>query len=134
MKKLVIRIATIAAAFLLGVAGMSYFLMAGNTDSTAEMTGATLPLIYMERQGRNLNLLHGYTKSMDAATIRDAVYPLPSDRTVSFRVEYPDAKVQNVYYEVRSVDTSRLIEDGEIKDYSRSGRTLTESEAEGSAG
>lgn len=80
MKKLVIRIATIAAAFLLGVAGMSYFLMAGNTDSTAEMTGATLPLIYMERQGRNLNLLHGYTKSMDAATIRDAVYPLPSDR------------------------------------------------------
>lgn len=125
MKKLVIRIATIAAAFLLGVAGMSYFLMAGNTDSTAEMTGATLPLIYMERQGRNLNLLHGYTKSMDAATIRDAVYPLPSDRTVSFRVEYPDAKVQNVYYEVRSVDTSRLIEDGEIKDYSRSGRTLT---------
>ena len=45
MKKLVIRIATIAAAFLLGVAGMSYFLMTGNTDSTAEMAEATLPLI-----------------------------------------------------------------------------------------
>ena len=27
--------------------------------------------------------------------------------------------------QVRSIDTSRLIEDGEIKDYSRSGRTLT---------
>lgn len=68
MKKLVIRIATIAAAFLLGVAGMSYFLMAGNTDSTAEMAGSTLPLIYMEQNGRDLNLLHGYTKSMDAAS------------------------------------------------------------------
>ena len=125
MKKLVIRIATIAAAFLLGVAGMSYFLMAGNTDSTAEMAGATLPLIYMEQNGRDLNLLHGYTKSMDAASIRDAVYLLPQDRTVSFRVEYPDAKVQKVYYELRSVDTTRLIEDGELTDYSREGRMLT---------
>ena len=124
MKKLVIRIVTIVAAFLLGVAGMSYFLMAGNTDSTAAMAGATLPLVYMERDGRDLNLLHGYTRSMDAATVRDAVFPLPQDRTVTFRVEYPDAKVQNVYYEVRSTDTTRLIEDGEITDYSRSGKTL----------
>ena len=124
MKKLVIRIATIVAAFFLGVAGMSYFLMAGNTDSTAEMADATLPLIYMEREGRELNLLHGYTKSMDGATIRDAVYPLPTDRIVDFRVEYPDAKVQKISYEVRSADTTRLVEDGEITDYSRSGRTL----------
>ncbi len=124
MKKLMLRIASIAAAFLLGMAGMSYFLMAGNTDSTAEMDSATLPLVYMKLENRDLNLLHGYTKSMDAATMRDAVYPLPEDRTVSFRVEYPDAKVQELRYEVRSIDTSRLIEDGEITDYSRSGRTL----------
>ncbi len=124
MKKLVIRIASIAAAFLLGIAGMSYFLMAGNTDSTAEMDSATLPYIYMELEGCDLNLLHGYTKSMDAATLRDAVYPLPEDRTVTFRVEYPDAKVQKIEYEVRSIDTSRLIENGEITDYSRSGKTL----------
>ncbi len=125
MKKLVIRIATIAAAFLLGVAGMSYFLMAGNTDSTAEMAEATLPLIYMEQNGRDLNLLHGYTQSMDAASVRDAVYPLPQDRTVSFRVEFPDTKVQKIYYELRSIDTIRLIEDGELTDYSREGRAMT---------
>ena len=96
MKKLVIRIATITAAFLLGVAGMSYFLMAGNTDSTAEMAGATLPLIYMEQNGRDLNLLHGYTKSMDAASIRDAVYLLPQDRTVSVSYTHLDVyKRQN---------------------------------------
>ena len=124
MKKLILRIASIAAAFLLGVAGMSYFLMAGNTDSTTEMDSATLPLVYMKLENRDVNLLHGYAKSMDAATMRDAVYPLPEDRTVSFRVEYPDAKVQELRYEVRSINTSRLIEDGEITDYSRSGRTL----------
>ena len=49
----------------------------------------------------------------------------PQDRTVSFRVEYPDTKVQKVYYELRSVDTTRLIEDGELTDYSREGRMLT---------
>ena len=84
MKKLVIRIATIAAAFLLGVAGMSYFLMAGNTDSTAEMAGATLPLIYMEQNGRDLNLLHGYTEKHGRGLHPGrASICFPEDRTVS---------------------------------------------------
>ena len=70
MKKLVLRIVSIAAAFLLGVLGMGYYLMAGNTDSTAHMASATLPLIYLEQGGRSFNLMHGYTKSMDASSIR----------------------------------------------------------------
>ena len=60
MKKLVLRIVSIAAAFLLGVLGMGYYLMAGNTDSTAHMASATLPLIYLEQGGRSFNLMHGY--------------------------------------------------------------------------
>ena len=121
MKKVIIKIATIVAAFFLGLAGMGYYLMAGNADSTAHMASASLPLIYLERNGRSFNLLHGYTESMDAAYIRDAVMPLSEDRRVSIRIESPDTAVRNVYYEVRSTDMDRLIEDGELTELERDG-------------
>lgn len=114
MKKTVLKIASIAAAFLLGVLGMGYYLMAGNTDSTAHMASASLPLIYLEQDGRSFNLIHGYAKPMDASSIRDAVLPLPEDRGISVRIESPDMTVRSIDYEVRSTDTERLIEDGEL--------------------
>ena len=121
MKKTILKIASITAAFFLGLMGMGYYLMAGNADSTAHMASATLPLIYLERGGRSFNLLHGYTESMDAAYIRDAVLPLSDDRTISIRIESPDTSVRNVYYEVRSTNMERLIEDGELTDLQRDG-------------
>lgn len=121
MKKVIIKIVSIVAAFFLGVLGMGYYLMAGNTDSTGHMASATLPLVYLEQNGRSFNLLHGYTQSMDAAYIRDAVLPLPEDRGISIRIESPDVDVRNVYYEIRSLDTERLIEDGELTELNRDG-------------
>ena len=118
MKKTVLKIVSVLAAFFLGVLGMGYYLMAGNTDSTAHMASASLPLIYLEQNGRSLNLMHGYTKSMDASYIRDAVLPLPESREISVRIESPDTAVRGVHYEVRSTDTERLIEDGELTELS----------------
>ena len=69
MKKTILKIASITAAFLLGLMGMGYYLMAGNADSTAHMASATLPLIYLERGGRSFNLLHGYTESIDRKSV-----------------------------------------------------------------
>lgn len=48
MKKTILKIASITAAFFLGLMGMGYYLMAGNADSTAHMASATLPLIYLK--------------------------------------------------------------------------------------
>ena len=124
MKKTVLKIVSVLAAFFLGVLGMGYYLMAGNTDSTAHMASASLPLIYLERNGRSLNLMHGYTKSMDASYIRDAVLPLPESREISVRIESPDTAVRGVHYEVRSTDTERLIEDGELTELERDGSEI----------
>ena len=123
MKKTILKIVTIAAAFFLGIFGMGYYLMAGNADSTAHMASASLPLIYLEQSGRSFNLLHGYAESMDAAYIRDAVLPLPEDRTVSIRIESPDLAIRSISYEVRSTDMDRLIEDGELE-FTREGDTI----------
>lgn len=124
MKKTILKIVTIVAAFFLGILGMGYYLMAGNADSTAHMASASLPLIYLEQNSRSFNLLHGYAESMDAAYIRDAVLPLPEDRTVSIRIESPDLAVRSISYEVRSTNMDRLIEDGELTELERDGSEI----------
>ena len=57
MKKLVLKILTILAAFFLGIFCMSYMLSVGNRDLTDSMASATLPMVYMEQNGQQLNLM-----------------------------------------------------------------------------
>ncbi len=116
MKKLILKTLSILAAFVLGILGMSYYMTAGNTDLTDSMADATLPLIYLERDGRLMNLMHGYTQSMDARYIRDTVLPLPEDRGVKLQIKGAPNQVKKVFYEVRSLNTERLIEDTEAVD------------------
>lgn len=117
MKKLVFKILTILAAFFLGIFCMSYMLSVGNRDLTDSMASATLPMIYMEQNGQQLNLMHGYTQPMDGSLLREAVLPLPADRKVELTVQCPNTEVSQIFYEVRSLDTKRLVEDAQIMDY-----------------
>ncbi len=119
MKKLILKILSLLAAFLLGIFCMSYVLSAGNRDLTDSMADAVLPVIYLNQDGRQLNLLHGYTQPMEGNLIREAVLPLPAERKVSLSIQCPNAEVDQLFYEVRSLDTERLIEDAQITDFSR---------------
>ena len=57
MKKLILKIISVLAAFFLGIVFMSYMQSAGNRDLTDSMASATLPLVYLEQGGRQLNLM-----------------------------------------------------------------------------
>ncbi|MCI9681320.1 MAG: hypothetical protein HFI26_08035 [Lachnospiraceae bacterium] len=117
MKKLILKILSILAAFFLGIFFMSYFMSFGNRDLTDAMSAATLPLVYLEQNGRLLNLMHGYTNPMDGSLLREGVLPLPQERTVALSIECPNANVKQIFYEVRSLNTERLIEDAQVTDY-----------------
>ncbi len=119
MKKRILNIVSVLLAFFLGIVFMSYYQTAGNNDSTEGMAEATLPLVYMEQNGRLLNLMHGYTQEMEASYMREAVLPIPENRELQIRIDCPDAEVERLFYEVRSLDTTRLVEDNEIADYER---------------
>ena len=92
MKKLILKSISILASFLLGIVFMSYFLSVGNRDLTDSMASATLPLVYLEQNGRQLNLMHGYTQPMNGSLLREAVLPLPADRRVELVVQCPNAR------------------------------------------
>lgn len=119
MKKLVLKITSVLAAFFLGIVCMSYMQSAGNRDLTDTMADAVLPMVYLEQNGRQMNLMHGYTQPMNGSFLREAVLPLPADRKVELTVQCPDAQVEQLFYEVRSLDTERLVEDAQIMDYRR---------------
>lgn len=119
MKKLILKIISVLAAFFLGIVFMSYMQSAGNRDLTDSMASATLPLVYLEQGGRQLNLMHGYTQPMNGSLLREAVLPLPEDREIELLVQCPNAEAEQLFYEVRSLDTKRLVEDAQIMDYTR---------------
>ena len=100
MKKLILKILSILAAFFLGIFYMGYTLSAGNRDLTDSMADATLPLIYLEQNGRQVNMLHGYTQTMNGSMLREAVLPLPEDRKVGISIQSPNLEVEEIFYEI----------------------------------
>lgn len=118
MRKTIIRICVIAVVFFTSLVVISNIMNKGNTDMTEEMSGATLPLVYMQIGEEWINCLHGYTVQPDLSYERVTISPLGEGRSVSCRIETFGQNIAKVLFEVRSADGRRLIEDGELSGYS----------------
>lgn len=114
MKKLILKIASIVLAFFLGILIMGYRMMGGNSDLMDSMAEATLPIVSVVLDGQEYNTMHGYLGEMDGQSIRGDVIPLPEDRRLSIVVDPYETSVKRIYYEIRTLDHSRLIEDTEV--------------------
>lgn len=113
MKIRIIRYMTILLAFLAGMGFMNYTTYMGNRDMTAVMAEATLPVAYVEQDGQLYNEMHGYVNAMNGSFMKDSIIGLSADHRLGLAVEKYNAQIENVSYEVRSLDMSRLIESGE---------------------
>ncbi|MDO5418040.1 MAG: hypothetical protein Q4F29_12625, partial [Lachnospiraceae bacterium] len=113
MKRLLQRIGILFVIFLAAGAGYFYWMQnrtsAGDTTYTS-MEEAELPLVSMDILGREMNCLHGYVQEMEGAAIRHRLTVLPEDRNLNIRIGRCPGQVTGIYYEIRSLDLSRLIE------------------------
>ena len=91
---------------------------------TAEMSKATLPIVYMNVNDEYINPLHGYTTEMEGNYLRGPITPLMANRSVTFRADLYDAVIAKVSYEVRPLDMSRLIEETEVSDFTYEGDAI----------
>lgn len=114
MKKLILRIVFVTAAFLLGILIMGRYMSAGNNELMDSMAKASFPLVSVLLDGQEMNRMHGYVGEMDGSSVRGDVVPLPGDRKLSILVDAYETDIQHIYYEVRSLDHKRLIEDTEV--------------------
>ena len=123
-KRRAIKLSVTLTVFVITLFVSNIILNRGNTDMTADMGGATLPIVYMNVNDEYINPLHGYTAEMEGSFLRGPITPVMANRTISFRADLYDAVIAKVSYEVRPVDMSRLIEETEVSDFSYEGDVI----------
>lgn len=119
MKKFIIKAVILIVVFMTSLLVISEIMNQGNTDMTAEMAKATLPVIHVQYAGREINEMHGYVDEMKVNYMRECLTPLASGRRIVLSVDCYDNTVSEIAYEVRSIDGTRLIEDTMIEEFSQ---------------
>lgn len=125
MKNIILKVVVCILTFFAALFVISATMNSGNTDMTAEMREASFPLIFMEKNGQRYNCLHGYAEEMNGSFQRDSITPLEADRHLSFVVEKFGAVIQEITFEVRSVDGERLVESTKVEEYEDEGTVIS---------
>lgn len=125
MKKGVIKAAVLIVVFCAAVVIFGAIANQKNVDLTTEIEEPALPVIYLYDQEQKVNQLFGYTTEMDARYMRDDITPLNENLILPIEVETYSAKISEISYEVRSMDTERLVEDTDVAEYKQEGSVIT---------
>ena len=124
MKKTIIKIAVCVVVFIASAFIIGGIMNQGHNNMTMEMAPATLPVITMESGGVACNELHGNTVEMDVAYQKDTVTMLGAGRQADFTVDTYGREITGISMEVRSIDGSRLIENGEVTGWEAGGKSF----------
>lgn len=124
MKKVLVKFVILLGVFVGTLAVYFASTMENKKSQDEVMHTASLPIVSMVYNERNVNTLHGYTVDMNGKYMRDSVTPIGENRTVSFKIDMYENVIAGISYELRSLDTERLIEKTNVTDYSISGDTV----------
>lgn len=117
MKRRLIRYSVLVLVFFLSILTISKITNKGNTDRTAQMGASTFPIIYMLEGSWKMNELHGHRNEMEANYMRDTLTVLPDDRKLQIEIDKYGNDIKGISYEVRSLDTKRLVENTEVTEF-----------------
>ncbi|MGN0142637.1 MAG: hypothetical protein ACI4AD_10445 [Roseburia sp.] len=117
MRKGIVKAVVLFLIFIISCIGFGSLANHTNEDLTTEMADATLPVISLYAQGRELNQLHGYSVEMDASYMRDAITPVGEDRILPIAIQTYQMAIDGISYEIRSLDAERLIANAEVTSY-----------------
>ncbi len=120
MKKTLQKIGILFAIFIAAIA--IYFVAAQNTmekEATvySAMEEPTLPVVYPQSAGKEINALHGYLQDMGNQAARESITVLPENRALSLRIREYGNTIAGISYEVRSLDLQRLVEQTTLQEW-----------------
>lgn len=124
MRRTLIKAAILVGVFFAALIIISTYGNQGNTDMTNEMSDAIFPIVSMYVGEFKVNRMHGYAEAMEPAYLRNTLIPVESDRKVSFEMNTYGTELEQLSFEVRSLDGERLVESTEITDYEQVGRHI----------
>ena len=114
MRKGIRKFFILVAVFIVALFTFSKITNHETKALTTDMPAASLPIVYFEDNGHRVNELHGYTAEMSAVSMRDTITPLPDNHKLSLRIDPYGKNIDSVTFEVRSLDGSRLVQDGKV--------------------
>lgn len=117
MSKGIVKGIVLGAVFIVAVVLFGFSMNHTNEDLTAEMKEATLPVVNFYYQDEQINELFGYVTEMEASYMRDSITPVDSKRILPMKIQTYGYSVDGISYEIRSMDTERLIADSDITEY-----------------
>ena len=104
-------------AFLLGIVIFSALMNRESSEVTVTMDEASLPIVSVYYEGKEINFMHGLTGTVEKNLQRDALTPLGSARSLSLVINTYGTGIKNISYEVRSANAERLVEDTEVANF-----------------
>lgn len=125
MKRKIIKLIVMTVVFAAAIVTFGVTLNKDKPDLTTDMAEASLPLIYFSYHGMEINELHGYVQEMDATAMRDTITPVGDDRMLPITVVTYGRQIDGIRYEIRSMDSRRLVAKNDVSDYSTGGGRVT---------
>ena len=126
MKKKWIKPTVLVTVFFVALIFFNLITKQSSEDMTTTMARATMPVMYFQEGDVNINEMHGYAQEMNAAMVRDSITPVGDDRNLTLLVDSYGQDVQELSYEIRSLDKTRLVANGDLTDaLSKDGRKYT---------
>lgn len=116
MLKYIYRIIILLGVF---VASLAYFSkdikeIVFEVDNTIIMENATFPLVTINSENVEINLLHGYSSNLDANKIREVVTPIGLDQSFEVMIDQKDYDIKKLNYEIREFKNNELIESDSV--------------------
>lgn len=78
-------------------------------QGTVAMGKTSFPVIMIRQDGKECNLLHGYSGNLDASLVREAVTPLDSNQSFDLLIDGKENEVKRVIYELRDTANNSLL-------------------------
>ena len=114
VKNVVVHVIVLAVVFLAAVAVFERWVNQSMPVEAETMASSTFPLVYIRNDGTSYNCLHGYASKMDVSYIRDTVTVLNDNHQLDIQIQPFDMSVENVSYEVLTLDGSESLENTRV--------------------
>ena len=114
MKHLLLKFFIIILVFSGTLCIYLYMNVDREEESNTIMGEAKLPIISAEVSGMEANFMYGYTQEIEAMYMRDTLTIIPENHKLNLNIYRYNSGILSVGFEVRSIDTTRFIEDAEI--------------------
>ncbi len=125
MNKKWIKPVVMVMVFIAAVIVTNLTMNRGNKDLTTTMAEATLPVVEFAYNGTTVEELHGYVDEMKVTEMRDSIIPINDSRTLSMSISTYGASIDEISYEIRSLDASRLVAEDEISEYQHTDNNIS---------